>query len=238
MKDGADKHDEGDFVTVARCGSPTEAHVMQGTLASAGLDAHVADANVAQGHPWLTGAIGGVRVLVPAAQLAAAQRTLESFRQGELELEGERATPAPLPTQTLASPVFSPDAAAAWSLLLTPAFGAGLHLLNARTLHDQHLLRLAWPTFIGLLVASGVAIVWAMRMAVDVSAPFRGSLGVSLLTLIWYFTAGQVQSKQLIARHGPRYPRRPILVPAIAVALALSAIASGLAEFAPHLFRP
>jgi len=90
----------GDFVVVARCETPTEAHVLQQTLAAAGVAARVADAHLVQAHSWMTGAVGGVRVLVPASLAADAQAVLAEFRAGAFELvpqgpDAEGAEPEP-----------------------------------------------------------------------------------------------------------------------------------------------
>lgn len=78
---------QGDFVRVASCFSPTEAHGLKGVLEAAGLRAVVADAQVAQAHSWMTTALGGVRVLVPAEQAEQAAEVLAQYNQGDFALD-------------------------------------------------------------------------------------------------------------------------------------------------------
>ncbi|MGY4831229.1 DUF2628 domain-containing protein [Sphaerotilaceae bacterium SBD11-9] len=80
-------HPTGDFVPVAVCADPTEAHLLKETLAAAGILATVADASFAQANPWMTSASGGVRVLVPTASVADAKETIASVRAGAFQLE-------------------------------------------------------------------------------------------------------------------------------------------------------
>ena len=55
-------------ITVARYFEPSEAHVVRALLESAGLQATVADDQLVTANYPLTGAMGGVRVQVPARQ--------------------------------------------------------------------------------------------------------------------------------------------------------------------------
>jgi len=81
--------DLGDFVVAARCATATEAHVLKETLIAAGVIATLADAHIAQTHPWMANAGGGVRVLVPAAMAAQARQTVAEFHAGTFELEDQ-----------------------------------------------------------------------------------------------------------------------------------------------------
>jgi hypothetical protein len=132
-----------DFVPVDNCATPTEAHLIKGVLESAGLMAVTTDNHLLQAYDWLTPAAGGVRVLVPASEVAAARQALEDYRAGELALPGEDAV-AQRAHDRLSAPIYSPDIAALFSFLFVhPAFGAGVHLLNARTCNPAGPVR--WP---------------------------------------------------------------------------------------------
>lgn len=78
---------EGDFVVVTTCETPTEAHLLKETLVAAGLPAQVADANFVQANPWMSSAVGGVRVLVPASLADEAKATLAAFNAGALQID-------------------------------------------------------------------------------------------------------------------------------------------------------
>ena len=130
----SDSHEraDGDFVRVATCSTPTEAHLLKGVLQSAGLTPHVADENIVQANAWMTQALGGVRVLVPASQVEAAQKALGELNAGAYQLEGEEVATVTYKEQP--SPLFSPDKAVLLSFLLTPVFGAAIQIVNALAL--------------------------------------------------------------------------------------------------------
>lgn len=86
---------EGDFVTIATCSTPTEAHLLKETLVAAGLPAEVADANFIQANPWMSHAAGGVRVLVPASRVAEAKEAVAAFNAGEFQLEADAGSAGP-----------------------------------------------------------------------------------------------------------------------------------------------
>jgi hypothetical protein len=85
---------EGDFVTIASCTTPTEAHLLKETLIAAGLKAEVADANFIQANSWMSNAAGGVRVLVPSAFAAEARATVDAFNAGAYQLDANHGASA------------------------------------------------------------------------------------------------------------------------------------------------
>ena len=80
---------EGDWLMVARCLDPTEAHVLCACLEAAGLTAMVAYGNLVQTHSLIAVAVGGARVLVPEAQLEQAKAVLEAFHRGDYALDDD-----------------------------------------------------------------------------------------------------------------------------------------------------
>lgn len=78
---------EGDFVTIATCETPTEAHLLKESLVASGLSARVADANFLQANPWMSNAAGGVRVLVPASLASEAKKTIEALDAGAFQID-------------------------------------------------------------------------------------------------------------------------------------------------------
>lgn len=218
----------GDYVRIATCGTPTEAHLLKGVLLSAGLSPHVADAHIVQANAWMTEAVGGVRVLVPASQAREAQKALAAFNAGDYQLEGEEVGPVEYREQP--SPLFSPDRAVLLSFLLTPAFGAALQLANAATLGaDRRGSRWAWLVFLSGTSALGVAFMLAVSPGPLVA--FRASFALSFITIAWYFIAGQEQARTLIATYGPRYKKRSPAKPAVTVAIVLLVLGWGLSEY-------
>jgi hypothetical protein len=142
------------------------------------------------------------------------------------------ALPAP-PSQRASAPtLWNPNAAALWSLVFTPVFGAWLHMLNWQALGEPDEARrarrwvigcLAWGLFnffSGLIIPPGEAIDALMWLI---------TLGV---LLAWYYGHGKSQQRLLLGRYGGEYPRRAWTVPVligVGVSVALLALAFGLA---------
>lgn len=77
-------------VVVRTCPTLHEAECTRAQLESAGLDARVEDGGVAGVNPWMTGALGGVRVVVPTDQAELAQEVLdEAHEHGDAPEPGE-----------------------------------------------------------------------------------------------------------------------------------------------------
>jgi len=112
----AQAEEAGDFVRVASCSTPTEAHLLKGVLESAGLSPRVADANFVQAYSWMAPAAGGVRVLVPASQVAAARQAITDFNDGAYQL-GDEEVAAPSYSE-LPKPLFRLQTHRSWA---TPA---------------------------------------------------------------------------------------------------------------------
>jgi len=199
----------GDLVTIARPYQPVEANLLKSMLEAAGIPATVADANLVQANAWMANAVGGVRVQVPASLVGRAKAAIAEYEQGAFELEGADAAqtePAPQAT-TLA--LWSPDAAAFWSLWLTPIFGTTLHYLNSRTLQFKTGAALAW-WLAG--IAFTVAALWAtLSVHWNVAGVMVASSMSSSFTLVWYVFAGRTQSKHVVSSFGAQYVRRPLL---------------------------
>ena len=198
-----------DFVRVATCGTPTEAHLLKGVLEANGLSPHVADANIVQANTWMTQAVGGVRVLVPTDQTEAALRAIAEYNAGAFQLEGEEAEPAAIVSE-LKSSVFSPDRATLLSFFLTPAFGSTLLLANAISIGTAKQKFLGWLWFALLVAASAVAIAVMHRLNPGPFVVFRASIAISGITVLWYFIAVQTETKHLIATYGRRYKQRGV----------------------------
>lgn len=210
----------GDYVTVANLQTATEAHLIQGALRAGGLDAHVPDANISQTHSLMTVALGGVRVVVPAEQLEAAQEILKARDMGELRLPDEEGDEPPPPAKAvLSTPVFSPDRALLLSILFTPVFAIAVQIANARMLQRHTGMAAQWLVFTVLMAVSVTVVLMVHGMNPGPFVVFRASPAMLVITLCWYFfLGGQAQSRALIDAHGPRYPRRSLVVPSLVAA--------------------
>jgi hypothetical protein len=220
----------GDWVRVATCSTPTEAHLLKGVLQAAGLTAYVADANIVQANTWMTQAVGGVRVLVPASQVGPASQVIAEFNAGAYQLDEEASTPS-IPAAQQHAPVFSPDRAALLSFVLTPAFGAGVQLANASLLGNRRHLS-AWAWLVLLLCASIAGVVVAFRISPGPFVVFRASLAISFITVVWYFLAVQQQSKSLLTTYGSKYKKRSLFIPALIVAAVQLGVGWAVSELA------
>ena len=134
--------------------------------------------------------------------------------------------------------LWNPNAAANWSLILTPIFGAYLHMRNWEALGHPERARQSRRWIIGMVVYY-VAVVVVGAMAPDaVALDGLSRVAGFVMLLAWYFTLGRPHAKFVAERHGNTYPRRGwakpmsvavgllvayILVAAIAGALAASA---------------
>lgn len=104
--------------------------------------------------------------------------------------------------------LWNPGAAAAWSLLFSPVFGAFLHMHNWESLGDSARAATArtWA-IVSLLVLLGgttIAILLPESKTID---RLTNAMGL-LLLLAWYFAAGRAQSRFVAERFGSAYPRK------------------------------
>ncbi|MEO1370024.1 MAG: hypothetical protein AAFX50_22815 [Acidobacteriota bacterium] len=100
---------------------------------------------------------------------------------------GVRASEAP--------PLWNPDAAGVWSLLLSPVFGSVLIWLNWRRLGED------------AKAERGLTVVLA-SMVMLILTPFVRGIGLFWI-VIWYFAWQRKQTRYVSERFGKDYPRRP-----------------------------
>jgi hypothetical protein len=122
--------------------------------------------------------------------------------------------------------LWNPGAAANWSLLFSPAFGAFLHMKNWEALGEAGKAATAkkWIvlTLIVLAVGPVVGALLPNNKAVDATLRL---LGIVLL-FGWYFSSGRAQMQYVKSRFGKRYPRRGWSQPLVLAILALLAFAA------------
>jgi hypothetical protein len=87
------------FTTVARYHDPIEAHIACGRLRAEGIDAHVADDQLAVANWEWRLAVGGIRVRVLEGDAERARKVLRELDAGGYALEDE-----PGATDTLSAP--------------------------------------------------------------------------------------------------------------------------------------
>lgn len=107
----------------------------------------------------------------------------------------------------MAPPLWNPDAAACWSLVLTPAFGAWLQMKNWTALgeHEEAAASRRWCIGV-LVVLVGLQLLQALA-----PSPILGRIGNVIglpLLLGWYYLSGRPQARYVRERFGKAYPRR------------------------------
>jgi hypothetical protein len=122
----------------------------------------------------------------------------------------------------VAPALWNPNAAASWSLVFSPAFGAFLHMKNWQALGEPAKAAAAkvWIA-ITLCVLVGFSVL-------AVFLPNKGIDGLSrsiafVLLLSWYYASGKPQVAFIKARFGKSYPRRGWLKPLSLAIVALVA---------------
>jgi hypothetical protein len=102
-----------------------------------------------------------------------------------------------------APPLWNPDGAAAWSLLLSPAFGAYLHMKNWQALGEPEKAASAkWWIAAVLAILGFTGLFWF-------SLPDGASRYAGIALFIgWYFGSARSQATYVRKRYGTTYPRR------------------------------
>lgn len=116
-----------------------------------------------------------------------------------------KAEVADVPQAPPVTALWNPNAAANWSLLFSPAFGAWLHMLNWRALGEPEKAARSKGWVIGVLI---------YYIAIGLAGAFfdvgRGTQSFGLVILfVWYFSSGRAQARFVKERYGTAYPRRP-----------------------------
>lgn len=220
------------FLVLARFANVIEAQVLKDLLVVEGIPANLGDAHTVQSNGLWNNALGGIRVMVPAASLARARELMSQMQSGALALDADADPGLPAPVVATRQALWNPDVAAVFSVLLTPVFGGVLTLLNERTLANPRGQRtaMAWLTISIAMV--GLA-TW--RLCTDGASPspwlgLRVSGLVLPYTILWYLFGAHAQSSRIAKAHGRQYVHRSVLRAAPLAVLALAAV--GLASMA------
>ncbi len=128
----------------------------------------------------------------------------------------------------VAPPLWNPNAAASWSLLLSPIFGSWLHMRNWQMMGDHDRAANARGWLIAALAVLLVSVVLAVLLSPHTAQLIRiGDVG---FLIAWYYTAARPQVVFVKGRYGDRYPRRGWLVP---IATAIGVIVLSLLALVP-----
>ena len=135
-------------------------------------------------------------------------------------------------SQGEAAPLWNPNAAANWSLLFSPVFGALVHMKNWQALGESAKAASArvWAmvSLVGIVGAASASVLLPNITTLD---PFSRLLGLSLL-IGWYASSGRAQAAYVKSRFGNEYPRRGWGKPLLLAAASLAAFVGVLAVLA------
>ena len=127
-----------------------------------------------------------------------------------------------------APPLWNPGAAAAWSLLLSPAFGAFLHMKNWQALGETEK---AATSKIWIIVSIVVILCVTLASALLPDSKLFDNLSrvISLVVLLsWYYSIGKSQVAVVRSRFGKTYPRRgwakPLLLAFVAIVIFVAVV--------------
>jgi hypothetical protein len=120
--------------------------------------------------------------------------------------------------------LWNPEAAAGWSLIFTPIFGALLHRRNWLALGEPAKAgqQRAWifATVMLLLLTVTLSVLLPEHRGVDVGARFAGLA----ILLAWYFSTAKHQRLYVEARFGKTYPRKSWTQPLLLGVLGLAGL--------------
>ena len=108
----------------------------------------------------------------------------------------------------VAPALWNPNAAANWSLLFSPAFGAYLQMRNWQALGDEEKAQVSWYWFlatIGLMFA--MVLVSVLLQETHPLQKFANRSGIFML-IAWYMASGRLQPAYVKERFGKDYPRK------------------------------
>ncbi len=137
-----------------------------------------------------------------------------------------------------APPLWNPNAAACWSLLFSPIFGALLHMKNWEALGRPEEAKKSGWWAIGSLAFYLLSLISGALMPESKLLDGLDRFGGFALLLAWYGLSARDQVQFLTFRHGPEYPRKgwgkPLLygVLVLVALFAATALVVGFSEAA------
>jgi hypothetical protein len=104
--------------------------------------------------------------------------------------------------------LWNPNAAASWSLLFSPVFGAYLQMRNWQALGDAQKAQASWYWCLGSLAFIVVVVIASILLAdTNPLQKLTDRSGIFLL-LAWYWASGKQQATYVKERFGKDYPRK------------------------------
>ena len=141
------------------------------------------------------------------------------------------AAPAAALSEAASAPapaLWNPNAAASWSLLFSPAFGAFLQMRNWQALGEEAKAKASWYWVLATIAL--FVLIMVVAFLLPESHPLNrvaDRSGIAIL-LAWYFTNGREQPKFVAERFGKTYPRRGWAAP---IAIGFAAVLAFIVAF-------
>lgn len=123
---------------------------------------------------------------------------------------------ADVPTGDAAPALWNPNAASCWSLLLSPVFGAYLHMKNWQALGRPDKAEQCRKWVVGLVAFFVLATLAPLVIRDAAIVDKLGRVGGIALLITWYYAIGKSQQTFVFGRFGKNYPRRGWTVPLLA----------------------
>lgn len=128
----------------------------------------------------------------------------------------------------VAPALWNANAAASWSLLFSPAFGAFVHMKNWQALGEPAKASAAKTWGIATLLVLIVVSVTSLLLPDSKALDGLSRIVMFALLLSWYYTSGRPQASLIKARFGTHYPRRgwakPLLLALVALVCFIAAM--------------
>ncbi len=104
--------------------------------------------------------------------------------------------------------LWNPNAAACWSLLFTPVFGAWLQMKNWQALGEPEKAAASKSWMVGTAVFMVVAVLVSVLVPDERVSDVLGRVSGLALLFAWYYANGKSQNPYVLARFGKTYPRQ------------------------------
>ena len=118
----------------------------------------------------------------------------------------QQSSPTSAAASDQSNAIWNPNATANWSLVLTPAFGSYLQMLNWKALGQSDKAASSQNWFHASLAFLVVDVLIEVFMSGS-KAPVGAVSGLNLL--VWYFSFGRSQGKFVKEKFGSNYPKKP-----------------------------
>jgi hypothetical protein len=139
---------------------------------------------------------------------------------------------ADLHSADAAPALWNPNAAANWSLLFSPVFGAWLHTRNWQALGETERAKTSRKWLVAGIVIVAAQLAAGVLLRNNPGLQWLMNIGAFVWLFTWYFASARGQARHVKERFGDDYPRkgwgRPLLI-AVAILFGVSGIFGVLA---------